>query len=172
MQNCLESIRQHCPGFWPVQCCPRSIKAKWHRIFFYAMLSGAFWTILYRVLLSNYSRGSRKQCVRKNPVQIVLILLRKHCTAGNPMQCCTRGSRQLCTRTNRILLHKVLTCVKFSQKYWDKFRRLFLMQCCLEPLGQHGIGFLPVQCCPNNIKVILHRIFLCNVIWSLSDNIA
>ena len=26
------------------------------------------------------------------------------------------------------------------------------MQCCLEPPGQHCIGFLPVQCCPKSTK--------------------
>ena len=35
----------------------------------------------------------------------------------------------------------------------------------------HGIRSLPVQCCPKSIKAKLHRIFLCNVIWSLSGNI-
>ena len=33
------------------------------------------------------------------------------------------------------------------------------MQCCLEPLGQHFIGFLPVQCCPKSIKTTLRKIF-------------
>ena len=33
------------------------------------------------------------------------------------------------------------------------------MQCCLEPLRHHGIGFLPDQCCPKSIKATLHRIF-------------
>ena len=32
------------------------------------------------------------------------------------------------------------------------------MQCCLEPLGQHYIGLLPVQC-PKSIKTTLNRIF-------------
>ena len=33
------------------------------------------------------------------------------------------------------------------------------MQCCLEPLGQHCIRFLPVQCCPKSIKTTLNMIF-------------
>ena len=40
-----------------------------------------------------------------------------------------------------------------------KLHRIFFMQCCLEPLRQHYIGFLPVQCCPKSIKETLHRIF-------------
>ena len=32
------------------------------------------------------------------------------------------------------------------------------MQCCLESLGQHYIGLLPVQC-PKSIKTTLKRIF-------------
>ena len=46
------------------------------------------------------------------------------------------------------------------------------MHCCLEPLAQHVIGFLPVQRRPKSIKAKLHKIFLCNIIWSFSDSIA
>ena len=49
MQSCLEPLGQHCIGFWPVQCCPMSIKAKLHRFFFYAMLSGTSQTIFHRI---------------------------------------------------------------------------------------------------------------------------
>ena len=37
-------------------------------------------------------------------------------------------------------------------------RNIFLMQSCLEPLGQHCIRFLPVQCCSKSIKTTLHWI--------------
>ena len=33
------------------------------------------------------------------------------------------------------------------------------MQCCLGPLGQYCIGFLPAQFCPKSINRTLHRIF-------------
>ena len=33
------------------------------------------------------------------------------------------------------------------------------MQCCLEPLRQRYIGFLPVQCYPKSIKTTSHSIF-------------
>ena len=33
------------------------------------------------------------------------------------------------------------------------------MQSCLEPLGQHCVGFSAVQSYPKSIKTILHRIF-------------
>ena len=35
----------------------------------------------------------------------------------------------------------------------------FPVQCCLESLGQHCTGFLPVQCCPKNITTTLNRFF-------------
>ena len=38
-------------------------------------------------------------------------------------------------------------------------KEFFLMQCCLEPLGQHFIGFQPMQCFPKSIKAKLHRMF-------------
>ena len=48
MQSCLEPLRQDYIEFSDVQCCPKSIKTKLHRIFSYAMLSGAFWTTLHK----------------------------------------------------------------------------------------------------------------------------
>ena len=49
MQCCLEPFRQCYIAFWPVQCCPKSIKAKLQMISLYAMLSGASQTTLHRV---------------------------------------------------------------------------------------------------------------------------
>ena len=43
------------------------------------------------------------------------------------------------------------------RQHWKGF---FLVQCCLEPQGQHyNIGFFPLQCCPRSIKTTLHKIF-------------
>ena len=50
MQSCLKRLGQHCIGFCPVQCCSMSIKVTLHRMFSYAMLSGATRTTLHRVL--------------------------------------------------------------------------------------------------------------------------
>ena len=33
------------------------------------------------------------------------------------------------------------------------------MQSCLEPLGQHCVGFSAMQCCPKSIKKTLHMTF-------------
>ena len=33
------------------------------------------------------------------------------------------------------------------------------MQCCLEHLGQHCIGFSAVECHPKSMKTTLHKIF-------------
>ena len=49
IQCCLEHLG-HCVGFCPVQCCPKSIKTTFKRIFCYAMVSQASRTTLYRVL--------------------------------------------------------------------------------------------------------------------------
>ena len=50
MLCCPESLGQHCIGFLPVKCCPKSIKTKLHMIFTYAILSGASQTTLHRDL--------------------------------------------------------------------------------------------------------------------------
>ena len=51
MQCCLELFGQHCIDFWPAPCCPKSIKAKLYRTFFYAILSGASQTTLHSVFI-------------------------------------------------------------------------------------------------------------------------
>ena len=51
MHCCLELFGQHCIEFWPVQCCPKSIKAKLYRTFFYAILSGASRSTLRRIFI-------------------------------------------------------------------------------------------------------------------------
>ena len=103
MQYCLEPLRQHCIGLWPVQCHPKGIKATLHRICSYTELSGA------------------------------------------------SGTR----------LHRVFTCAMLSQQYNDNIKQdfFFLIQSCLELLGQYCIGFWPVQCFPRSTKKTLQRIF-------------
>ena len=51
MHCCLELFGQHCIEFWPVQCCPKSIKAKLYRTFFYAILSGASRSTLHGIFI-------------------------------------------------------------------------------------------------------------------------
>ena len=52
-------------------------------------------------------------------------------------------------------------------------RRMFPVQCCLEPFEQHCIWVWTVQRFLKSIKTTLNRIlFLHIVVWSLSDNIA
>ena len=72
--------------------------------------------------------------------------------------------------TSRILLHKVLTCAKLSQEYWDNISEDFSYAMLSGASRTTWQGFLLVQCCPKGIKAKLHRTFLCNVIWSLSNN--
>ena len=88
-------------------------------------------------------------------------------------------------------LHNFFTCTRLSQEYEDNIEQDFYLgnvvprvlkrhwrgslpvEYCLEPLGQHKTKFLTVKCCPKCIKITLNRIvFLCNALWSLSDNIA
>ena len=42
------------------------------------------------------------------------------------------------------------------RQHW---KRIFPVQCCLQPLGQHWTRFLPVECCPKRIKTTFKRIF-------------
>ena len=60
MQCCLEPFRQLYISFWPVQCCPKSIKAKLQMISLYAMLSGASQTTLHRVFTCEIKKTSKR----------------------------------------------------------------------------------------------------------------
>ena len=77
-----EPLGQHCTVFSPMQCHPKSIKTTLNRIFFYALLSGASRTTLYKVFpvqgcpRRQYSCDSiaqtkslKKQSTWKNPIQ-------------------------------------------------------------------------------------------------------
>ena len=49
MQCYVEPLGLYCIGFWPAQCCPKTIKTTLHRVFSYTKLSGASWTTLHKV---------------------------------------------------------------------------------------------------------------------------
>ena len=49
------------------------------------------------------------------------------------------------------------------------------MQCCLKPLGQYCMGFLPVQCCSKSINRTLNiaqDLIFYKVVWRILDKIA
>ena len=65
------------------------------------------------------------------------------------------------------------SCAMLSQEYYDNveqccprsiktiLHKIFPVQCCLEALRQHCIGFGPGQCCPKSIKTKLNKIISC-----------
>ena len=57
----LEPLGYNCTRFTPVQSCPKSIKTKLHKIFSYAMLSGACRATLHRLLTCEEYQGNIKQ---------------------------------------------------------------------------------------------------------------
>ena len=93
MQCCLEPVEQCYIEFWPVQCCPKSIKAKLHRIIFYAMLPEASRTTLHRVW--------RVQCCPKS------IKTTFHKIFSYPKL----------PGASWTTFHRVLTCAMLSQEY-------------------------------------------------------
>ena len=93
MQCCLGSLGQPCIGLLPVECYPKSINAKLHRIFFMQY---------YMEPLGQYCIGfSAVQCCPKSMKTILHRI----------------SSYALLPGASRILLHKVLTCTKLSQEY-------------------------------------------------------
>ena len=74
VQDYLEPLGQHYRGFWPIQCCPKSIKKTLHRIFSYTKLSGASRT---RKVFAKFC----STCTLKNICLLVqkFIILRDNC---------------------------------------------------------------------------------------------
>ena len=82
-----------------------------------------------------------------NLCKVVPAVLKQHCRRSCPVQCCPMSIK---TTLNRI----------------------FLVQCCLEPHGQHYIGFPLCYVVPGVLRQHIQDFLLCNVVWSLRDNIA
>ena len=162
------------------------------------MLSERLQTILHKkkspVILSQYSWDNFAQLktlcnnIRGVPGnneqekifwKIVLILLGKHCTAENPMQCCPRGSRQLCIRTNAaqcclntlgITLHRSKPYAILSERLQITLHKKTLCNFALMLLGQHCTGQNPMQCCPRGSRQLCIRenpVQCClNILWT------
>ena len=104
----------------------------------------------------------RQHCIELQLCNVVQRVLRQHCTGFSLMQCCLGSLSDNIAQD--FYLRNVVPRV-LRQNYAEFFSKF-----CLEPLGQHCTGFLPVQCCPKSIKTTLNRIFsLCKIVWSLSD---
>ena len=123
--------------------------------------------------------------------KIVSILLRRHCTAENPMQCCRRGSRQLFIRTNPvqcylnalgITLHRSKPYATLFEKPQTTLHKKVLCNFALILLGQHCTGQNPTQCCSRGsrqffIRKMFHSMLttyailvLCNFVPSSKQN--
>ena len=104
--------------------------------------------------------------IKKITIHLKLMLTRRKCT-GFPVQSCLESLGWHCTR----FLPVVSSIVpRVLRQHWAGF---FHVQCCLELFWQHFTRFLPVRCWPKSIhyKNIEQDIFLCDVVWSLLDNI-
>ena len=123
--------------------------------------------------------------------KIVSILLRRHCTAENPMQCCRRGSRQLFIRTNPvqcylnalgITLHRSKPYATLFEKPQTTLHKKVLCNFALILLGQHCTGQNPTQCYSRGsrqffIRKMFHSMLttyailvLCNFVPSSKQN--
>ena len=85
----------------------------------------------------------------------------QHRTAGNPMQCCPRGSRQFCIRTNPvqcclktlgITLHRSKLYAILSERLQTTLHKKTLCNFALILLGQHCAGQNPMQYCPKGSR--------------------
>ena len=136
MHCCLEPLGYNCIRFTPVQSCPKSIKTKLHKVFSYAMLSGACRATLHRLLtcamLSQEYQGNIKQDFFLQNV--------------------------VCSHSDNIAQNFDL-CNVIPRVLRQHCTRPFLIQSCLEPFGQHYIGFSPVQCCPKSIEKTFNENF-------------
>ena len=144
-------------------------RATLHRVFACAMLSQEYYNITEQncfmcnvvwSLLDNIAQGFYL-------CNVVPRVLRQHWTKLFP---CNVVWRLLDNIAQGFYLWNVVQGE--LRQYWTG---LFLVQCCLEPHGQHCLGYLLVQCCPKSFKTALNRIFpyavLSGISWATLHNI-
>ena len=133
MQCCLESLAQHCTRFLPVQCCPKSINATLHSIFFCALLFRVPWATLHKVFTCTMLPKEYKDKIEKDFFLWIAVW-------------------SLLDNIGQGFLY-LIKCIKATLTWF------FTLNCCLEPQWQHCIGYLPVQYCPRSTKTTLNSIF-------------
>ena len=166
MQCCLEPLGQHGIGFLPAQCCSKSIKWKFHRIFLCNVIWSLSDNIAYGFDLRNVvARVLRQHCTGIFLIQSCLEPLGQHCIGLPAVQCCPKSIKTIFFICNVVwsLLSNVAQsfdlCNVVPRVSRQNCTELFFTQCCLAPLGQHCIGFWPVQCYPKSTRTTLDRIF-------------
>ena len=97
-----------------------------------------------KMLCSVALDGPDNNVQEKNLFNVVLILLRQHCTGQNTMQCCLRGSKQHC-------IGKILC------------------KCCLNTHETTLHSKSPMQCCLRGFRQHYTRKILCNVVLILME---
>ena len=102
-------LRQHWIGFWLVQGCSKNIKAKLHKTFSYAMLSGVSWTTLYR----DFTCAIFFPRVLKIKVNRIF----SYAMLSKASRTTLLMNMIFSTIASRTTLHSVLTCVMLPQEY-------------------------------------------------------
>ena len=143
---------QHCKGTLYTQCCPNTSERTLHK-----KITGA--------MLGQTTQSSFQRKITICNV-VVLICLSQHYTRKLPIQCWHIFHKQLCTKKNLQhcldlsgpTLHKEITYVNVGQWLTDNFyEENNLYNVVSTMLGQHCIGILSSQCCPNTSERALHK---------------
>ena len=109
LQYCTKHFGQSCIGFWLVQGCSKNIKAKLHKTFSYAMLSGVSWTTLYR----DFTCAVFFPRVLKIKVNRIF----SYAMLSKASRTTLLMNMIFSTIASRTTLHSVLTCVMLPQEY-------------------------------------------------------
>ena len=156
------------------------------------MLSGASWTILHKVLRVQ----SYPKCIKRTLNRIFFHVQCCLAPLGNNIA----QRFYLCNVLPSVLRQQwtgFFSCAMLSGASWITLHKVFTSQCNVVPreLRQHWKGFFLMQCCLRASRTTLHKVFtcavlfqeylwqhwtgcfltecfLCNVVWSLLDNIA
>ena len=103
----------------------------------------------YLVPVTKNHWKNRSRClVHEFLLNVVLILLRQHCTGKNPMQCWPTGFRQHCI--------KKIVCSFALILLGQNCTGQNSVQCCPKSSRQHCIRKSPVQCCLNTVGTTLY----------------
>ena len=141
LQYYLQPLGQYCARFLPVQCCPKRFMAILNRIF---PMQRCLENIAQGFYLCNIVPRVLRQDWTKFFTSTVVWRFLDNITQG--IYLCNVVPREL-------------------RQHWTGF---FLVQYCLNPQGQHCLGYLLVQCCPKSIKKTLNRIFYCAMLSGTS----
>ena len=170
VHHCLQPQGQHCIGYLPVQCCPKSIKTTLNR----TTLSSQCCLKTSRTILCNVGQWHTDMFSQENnQYYVVLICLSQHCTINLPLKRQPTVHKQLHRKIiyNFVLIYLDQHCIRKLivenlpiRKRDNSNEENNLYNVVVTMLGQHCIGIFSSQCCSNSPETTMHKKITCTML--------